>query len=128
MRGKVGTQWAYEKSRNAELAASYKAVGRSYQAQRLFRKEWATKVYTDLKEEREKTQTHAVAYGKFGPALQVVVACDATNTATHTHTHTCVRSSWLAVCGRWQASAVANPPFEVAWGKLGLPLVNSKGG
>ena len=54
MRGSVGIKWAAEKKSNPALAAAYSAIGRSYQAQRKFRAEWAARTYSGMKESRIK--------------------------------------------------------------------------
>jgi hypothetical protein len=65
LRGSVGQHWAVYKKTPA-AAASYKACGRSYAAQRAFRQDWAKTQYDTMVTERTKTTTQRTAFGSFG--------------------------------------------------------------
>ena len=56
MRSSVGNFWARAMKSDKKMEAEYKAIGKSYAAQRLFRAAWAAGEATQMKETRMKSQ------------------------------------------------------------------------
>ncbi len=65
LKSAIGAQWSLA-VKDKMLAESYQAVGRSYTAQREFRKNWATKQYQKLREQREKIVDQTISLGSYG--------------------------------------------------------------
>ena len=66
LRSGVGQTWQAMKKHDATLAAAYKAVGKSYEAQRSFRMAWAQTEHDSLERVRTKEQSQVVSSGSFG--------------------------------------------------------------
>ena len=58
---KVGQMWSREIQADPRLRAAYAAIGRSYEAQRKYRQEWAAKKFIEAKSERTKLTTSTVS-------------------------------------------------------------------
>lgn len=56
LRGQVGYWWANALRTDKGLAASYAALGKRYEAQRAFRREWAQSRLQEMKQERKATK------------------------------------------------------------------------
>jgi hypothetical protein len=65
LRGPVGGHWNLYK-KDPAAAASYKACGRVYAAQRAFRQDWAKTEYDKMVIIRTKKTTQRTAFGSFG--------------------------------------------------------------
>ena len=61
LRGSVGRLWNKEKKLNEVLAASYEGVGKSYEAQRRFRLQWAEQRRDGLRVERIQSHRQTVS-------------------------------------------------------------------
>jgi hypothetical protein len=65
LRGPTGHQWTLAKQ-NPNIAERYKAVGKSYLAQRNFRIDWAKGEYDKLRVDRTKTTMQKSSFGSYG--------------------------------------------------------------
>eukprot|EP00959_Pyramimonas_sp_CCMP1952_P132824 2776708-Pyramimonas_sp.AAC.2 len=76
MRGTVGQVWSKAKAGDKQLEADYKAVGKSYSAQREFRKKWLALKAEQLREERMTTEKHSTTDLTIGTYEPVAVVAD----------------------------------------------------
>lgn len=67
MRGKVGSVWSREVKHDPRLRAAYAAVGSAYQAQRMFRENWATQKWQTFKSMRCKSEKLSLKSGLHRP-------------------------------------------------------------
>jgi len=66
IRGPLGNQWRLALAADAGLNEQYKSVGKSYHAQREFRKKWASEQAEGMKRKRMITETHVVEVSQYG--------------------------------------------------------------